>query len=248
MDSYADLQTQSTATFNRLPDMNVKQEPAKDQGVNTTAHAQLTTNGAAFLVQVPQLGEGIEETLQKVQDLANAVADGGVLAFQAHASAPSPEVEGYAKKMMTDTERCQYEEWKARRLMPPSFDWTANKISVPYQGLEAFTQRAAAMDIIWRREGTLPANAVWLSNNMGDLLPLVKAVEKVFKAQAYFEKQGGCGGTTASEMAELETLREINATIDANVTRMMSQIEAILDSAETLKWRQKALERSLPLS
>lgn len=226
-------------------EMNAQRAPREDLRVDHPATAQLTTQGASFPVQVPQLGEGIEETLQKVQDLANAVADGGVLAFQAHPSALSPDVERSAKQMMTAIERTMYEDWKAGRLTPPSINWARNQMPVPPQGAGTFAQRAAAMDVVWRREGTLPANAVWLSNRRGDLLPLVKAVEKVLKAQAVMESQGGSRGVAAREMAELETLRQMNNTIDANVSRMMSQVEAILESAETLKWRQQALERSL---
>lgn len=79
--------------------------PDHDQPVQL---AQLTSNGLSFLVPIPPLEENLETTFQKVQGLANAVANGGVLTFvngQTHASHQQPDAEAVAlaKKRHDDT-------------------------------------------------------------------------------------------------------------------------------------------------
>lgn len=220
--------------------------------------AQLTSNGFSFLVPIPQLGDDLETTFTKIHGLADAVANGGVLTSpnpSAAASHPQPEPEAVtlAKRgMMTPTECKMFEDWNAGRVTLPQFNWDTNQDPVPPQGLKTFTQRAAAMDVVWQREGTTPAHAVWLSTRMAKWVPLVKAVEKVLKAQVQLEQQEGWNrGLTAGEMAELQTLQQIDQIVEANIAlekqRVAQQADSINESMAALRWRLKALGRSLPL-
>lgn len=215
-------------------------------GARRVQHAQLTYNGFSLLMPVPQHGDDLETTFKKVHGLADAVANGGTLTLpttQTSAAFKQQDAEAAAKERMSTLELKSYEAWKVKKFTLPFFDWAEYKDSVPPEGLETFTQRAAAMDVVWQRQGTSPSHAVWLSTRMGHLVPLVKAVEKVLKAQAQLEQQSCMSGLSEKEMAEVEMLQHIQATIDANVARerqrVKQQAKSIYDSVAVLKGQVK---------
>lgn len=209
-----------------------------------------TCDGVSFRLPVPKPGDDLETTARNLRELADAVTNGRSLTLstsQAFTSRKQPDAEAFAKERMTTKELTQYEDWKQKKLTPPIFDWAANQEPVSLQAMETFTQRAAAMDIIWQRQGTAPANAAWLTNKMPGMMPLVRAITKILKARAHLEQHNSMAGLTASEIAEVETLRLVNATVEANVARERERlwrlVKSINESQTVLKDRLKGLGR-----
>ncbi|KAL3452910.1 hypothetical protein BJX65DRAFT_157348 [Aspergillus insuetus] len=107
----------------------------------------------------------------------------------------------------------------------PDFNWDWNVCSVPEgaQSLKKFTQRAAAMDIVFGHQGATPENTVWLTYNMALLLPLVKAVTKISNMERHFQenrsKNASLQGLSEMEIAEMETARRVVAAAERNLNR-----------------------------
>lgn len=249
---------------------NTLEKPASEQAEGPSpqrvSHAKLTCNGFTFFLPIPEPGDDLETTRRKAHGLAVAVANGGSLT---HPNAPTPPPPpaskptsqapplpklqdaafALAKERMTGRELTQYEKWKANELKPPRFDFARFKENVSREAMRTFTQRAAAMDVVWARQGTCPANAAYLSTRMSDWVPVVKAVEKVLKAQIELEQQQRGRGRgpkpeeslSEGEKAELEMLQHIRTTIDVNVTREMAgvqdHVKSIEESVTILKGR-----------
>jgi hypothetical protein len=107
----------------------------------------------------------------------------------------------------------------------PDFNWDWNVSSVPEgaQSLKKFTQRAAAMDIVFGHQGAAPENAVWLTYNMAPLLPLVKAVTKISNMERHLEENRSRNAPSQRlsemEIAEMETARRVVAAAERNLNR-----------------------------
>lgn len=213
--------------------------------------AQHTRDDFTFLLPIPKPEDDLETTARKLHGLADAVSNGGSLKLsscQASASRKQAEAEAFAKERMSTRELKQYEEWKTKKLTLPVFDWTANRqLPVPRAALKTYTQRAAAMDIIWQRQDTTPAHAAWLTENMPEMMPLDRAITKLRNAQAHLEKHSSMAGLTASEIAELETLQLVNATVEATVARERERVrrlaESVNESCAVLRRRLKGRGR-----
>lgn len=213
--------------------------------------AQLTRDEFTFLLPLPKPEDDLETTARKLHGLADAVSNGGSLTLpssSASASRKQAEAEAFAKERMSTRELKQYEEWKTKKLRLPVLDWTANQQHpVPRAALKTYTQRAAAMDIIWQRQGTSPAHAAWLTEKMPEMMPLVRATTKLRNAQAHLEKHSSMAGLTAGEIAELETLQLVNATVEATVARERERVrrlaESVNESCAVLRRRLKGRGR-----
>ncbi|KAF9893910.1 hypothetical protein FE257_008881 [Aspergillus nanangensis] len=132
---------------------------------------------------------------------------------------------------------------------PPEFNWTANGMPIPQgrQSMKKFSQRAAAMDLIWAHQGATPENAAWLTFNQPEALPLVKAVTKVMNIKRHFqENRPYSGELTNMEVAELETIRKINSMAVKNMMREVERVrrlaKQIKDSMAILEGRIQSLE------
>ncbi|KAJ0427032.1 hypothetical protein BJY00DRAFT_307016 [Aspergillus carlsbadensis] len=107
----------------------------------------------------------------------------------------------------------------------PDFNWEQNVAPVPEgaQSSKRFTQRAAAMDIVFGHQGTTPENAAWLTFNMASLLPLVKAVTKISNMERHYRenrsKNTSLQGLKEMEIAEMETARRVVAAAERNLNR-----------------------------
>lgn len=250
-------------------------EQAEGPPPQRVSHAKLTCNGFTFFLPIPEPGDDLETTLRKTHGLAVAVANGGSLTHPNAPTPPSPPKPtsqaaplpklqdaafALAKERMTGRELTHYKKWKANELNLPRFDFTRFKENVSPEAMRTFTQRAAAMDVVWTRQGTSPANAAYLSGRMPHCVSVVKAVEKVLKAQIELEQQQqktqqqqrarGRGpkpkeSLRESEKAELEMLQHIRTAIDVNVTREMTRVQdhvkSIEESVTILKRRLKDL-------
>ncbi|KAJ5167823.1 uncharacterized protein N7482_003417 [Penicillium canariense] len=208
--------------------------------------AQLTCDEFPFLVPVPTAGDDLEATAHKLSDLVQIISSGRPFALTTgQASTSKPSAEAFAKERMLATELVQYERWKGRIYPLPAFDWATNIRPVPEEALKTFSQRAAAMDIIWHHQGATPENAAWLSVNHSDLLPLVKAVTKVLSAKVHLEKYNPLSRLSETQIAEAKTLQLINAVVGENVERERARlrrvIECINQSRAVLRARLKVL-------
>jgi hypothetical protein len=134
----------------------------------------------------------------------------------------------------------------------PDFNWEQNVAPVPEgaQSLKRFTQRAAAMDIVFRHQGATPENAAWLTFNMAPLLPLVKAVTKISNMERHYRENGGRNtslqGLSKMEMAEMETARRVVAAAERNLNREAERLKRMTrelsKSNEVIRARMRDLE------
>ncbi|KAE8146508.1 hypothetical protein BDV25DRAFT_162325 [Aspergillus avenaceus] len=224
------------------------------------------------ILPVPEDTDDLETTARKIEDLAQVVEDGNSLALWTGlklASMRDPET--LAEAQMTLSELELYEEWKRMRnpridgvdnddtasrdtttttMKLPEFNWDENKAPVPSgaQSVKKFTQRAAAMDVVWGHQGATAEHAAWLTFNMVHILPLIKAITKLSNIQKHIKETDPLAGKlTNTEAAELETARKVIAITEGIKTREMGkirkQIRSIHESAAALKSRMQALER-----
>ncbi|RHZ60801.1 uncharacterized protein CDV56_105819 [Aspergillus thermomutatus] len=226
------------------------------------------------ILPVPSVDDDLETTAKKMGALAKVVSDGNSLALFTGLQLASQHLrdpESIAVSQMTPDERMQYEAWQRARKgrtrkntgvqaseetsnrgqkIPHDFDWVQNVAPVPdgAQSLKKFTQRAAAMDIIWDHQGATPENASWLTFNQPAILPLVKAVCRVRTAEKHRQnnRDPSIRGLTDMEAAEVETVRKIVSLAERNRTRELEKIRkltrSITESAAVIKARIKFLE------
>ncbi|KAF7588359.1 hypothetical protein BBP40_005788 [Aspergillus hancockii] len=222
---------------------------------------------------VPTDTDDLETTSRKMQELAKIVEEGNSLALWtglklAPKIAPrDPEI--LAKAQLTESELELYERWKGLQnsnndkdenndhsedqetLKIPEFNWAENKALVPTgaQSVRRFTQRAAAMDVVWGHHGATAEHASWLTFNMAHMLPLIKAITKISNIQKHIQDQDPLAGKlTEGQAAEIETVRKVVAIAEGNRNREMERIRklarSISESAAVLKSRAQELERS----
>lgn len=129
------------------------------------------------------------------------------------------------------------------RFQVPVVDWSspdfATLVPSGQKSRQNFTYRAQAMQKIWAQRGVeeeeevdsarisqaytiTPENAAWLTYNMIDMLPLVKAVSKIQSAER--DLAGGLTTLTIHEMAELQTIKRISSIIMSRVNIKISGI------------------------
>jgi len=209
--------------------------------------AQLSWNEVPIFMSIPTADDSLDDTARKLSSLANAVANGGNLALSANQSSlPSRQTaESFAKERMLPEEKDYYELWKAGTISLPHINWDWNKSPLPPNSEKTFVQRASAMNIIWGCGDATPENAVWLTNNLSAILPLVKAINKVQSAETHLQKFDPLAKHSEAEIAEIQTLQHISAIVDANVTREKERLHRLFDSINqsqvTLKERLKSL-------
>ncbi|RHZ63946.1 hypothetical protein CDV55_104363 [Aspergillus turcosus] len=227
------------------------------------------------ILPVPSVNDDLETTAKKMRALAKVVSDGNSLALFTGlqmASEHSRDPESIAVSQMTPDERFMYEAWqearkhrkrknpddqdseetsnRGRKVPAVDIDWVKNVAPVPdgAQSLKKFTERAAAMDIVWDHQGATPENAAWLTFNLPAILPLVKAVCRVRTAEKHRQnnRDPSMRGLTDMEAAEVETVRKIVSLAERNRTRELEKIRkltrSITESAAVIKARIKALE------
>lgn len=227
------------------------------------------------ILPVPSVNDDLETTAKKMKALARVVSDGNSLALFTGLQVASQHLsdpESIAVSQMTPDERVQYEAWQRSRKNGPmknpgdqdseetssrgekvpgvGFDWVKNVAPVPNgaQSLKKFTERAAAMDIIWDHQGATLENAAWLTFNQPAILPLIKAVCRVRTAERHRKnnREPSLRGLTDMEAAEVETVRKIVSLAERNRTRELEKIRkltrSITESVAVIKARVKALE------
>jgi hypothetical protein len=211
--------------------------------------AQLSWNELPIFMAIPTAEDGLDDTARKLYTLADAVANGRSLALSANDSeSPLPTrqtAESFAKERMLPREKEDYEMWKAGIIVLPHFDWDSNQSPLPPNSEKTFDQRAVAMNIIWGRQDATPENAVWLTNNLSTLLPLVKAINKLQSAETHLQKFDPLAKHSEAEITEIQTLQLISATVDANVAREKERLHRLFDSINqsqvTLRERLRSL-------
>lgn len=210
--------------------------------------AQLTGDEFPFLMPVPIVGDTLAATARKLSDLASVIRSGRSFMLTNNKTLPSKhDPEAFARECMLATELAHYEEWKSQAARLPALDWAKNVLPVHPRAFKTFSQRATAMDIIWRRQGATPENAAWLSVFHLDLLPLVKAVVKVLSAKVYLADHNPLSHLSASEIAEVNALQLINAVVDENMALESESrrklMESIHESQAVLKERLNLLAK-----
>lgn len=210
--------------------------------------AQLSWNEVPIFMSIPTADDNLDDTARKLYSLASAVANGGNLALSANqSSVPSRQTaESFAKERMLPEEKEYYELWKAGTVSLPHINWETSKSPLPPNSEKTFIQRASAMNIIWGSGDIATAeNAAWLTNNLVALLPLVKAINKLQSAETHLAKFDPLAKHSEAEIAEIQTLQHISATVDANVAREKERLHRLIDSINqsqvTLKERLKSL-------
>ncbi|KAJ5721440.1 uncharacterized protein N7483_009374 [Penicillium malachiteum] len=211
--------------------------------------ARLTFQAFPFMLPIPKSEDTLESTARKLDGLAIAIRNGGSLTLT-NGSVSTPQrhnAEDFAKERMTDMELIQYNEWKQNTFSLPHINWEANRLPVKAASSKTFSQRAMAMNIIWGCQVALPENAAWLSNNIPDILPLVKAITKLLSAQAHLEVYDPHSRFTDQEVVEIQTLQLITATAEENVTRERERVRqlarCIQESQTVIRERLKSLKK-----
>jgi hypothetical protein len=224
------------------------------------------------ILPVPTDTDDLETTSRKMQDLAKIVEEGNSLALWTGLKL-SPKInprdpEILAKAQLTEAELELYERWKGMHdsrndedgnndqtdnhetLEIPEFNWDENKAPVPTgaQSARKFTQRAAAMDVVWGHHGATAEHASWLTFNMASMLPLIKALTKISNIQKHIQDNDPLAGKlTEGQAAEIETVRRVMAIAEGNRNREMERVRklvrSISESAAVLKSRAQELER-----
>lgn len=218
-------------------------EPARQSG----SLAQLSWNELPFFMAIPTAEDSLDETARKLYSLADAVANGRNLALSdKQSSIPARQTaESFAKERMLPQEVEYYEMWKAGTLVLPHFDWDSNQSPLPPNSEKTFDQRSLAMNVIWGYRNATPENAVWLTNNLSNLLPLVKAINKLQSAETHLQKFDPLAKYSDAEVTEMQTLQLISATVDENVAREKERLHRLLESINQsqliLKKRLRAL-------
>ncbi|KAJ5584573.1 uncharacterized protein N7459_004373 [Penicillium hispanicum] len=202
-----------------------------------------------FVLPIPRETDDLEVTVRKLNGLAGVVRTGQrlVLTTGVASNPRRHNAEAFAKERMTAMELAQYEEWKEQKSHLPDFDWTVNQVPVPPGGLNTFSQRAAAMDILWQRQGATPENAAWLNANIPRMMPLVKAITKLLAAQTHLERHNQWAPLSDNEIAELHALRMIIALADKNLAcereRLRKLAKSVHESVVVLQGRIASLRR-----
>lgn len=216
-------------------------------------------------VPVPDDGDDLETTAQRMEDLAKVVRDGDSLALYTGlklAPAQPQNPEDLAVATMTPQERMMYNAWKTSRKPDQSsrdpsdsqglrpFNWDANVAPVPTgaQSHKKFAKRAAAMDLVWGHEGATPEHAAWLTFHMPNGLPLVNAVTKITNLTMHMKQHDPqTRRLRDAKVAELETIRQIIMVAERNRCRELERIRtmtrSIAESVTTLKSRVHNLEK-----
>ncbi|KAJ5212122.1 uncharacterized protein N7498_003768 [Penicillium cinerascens] len=195
--------------------------------------ALLTRDGFPFFLPIPKDGDDLETTARKVQILASVISSGGNLSVgPGHVSTPKQKqtAEEFGRERMTSPETTQYEAWKMGIIKLPELDWYNNQVPVPPEAMQTFSRRAIAMDIIWQRRGMAPEHAAWITINMPFLLPLVKAVTKILRAEEHLQRTQRHARLTDGDIAEIEMLQLVNAAAEDNVTRVRERLRTLIDS------------------
>lgn len=201
---------------------------------------------------VPSPTDDLETTAKKLEALADVVKQGSSLALYTglKLSHPKPrDAESIAVSQMTAVELECYNDWKSKTTPVPSFDWGNNKSAVPtgHQSQKKFTRRAAAMDVVWGRDGATAEHASWLTTKMAFILPLVKAVSRVLTAEEHYRndpmlKMG------PMKAAEIETAKAIVYIAERNRERELQRIRgltrSISRSTSVLQSRTAGLKKS----
>ena len=224
------------------------------------------------ILPVPMDTDDLETTSRKMQDLARVVEQGNSLALWTGLKLASHnkrrDLESSARSQMTESEWELYERWKGMQdtcndgdehnnlneqqkpMDVPEFDWNENKAPVPTgaHSVRKFTQRAAAMDMVWGHEGATPEHASWLTFNMPVMLPLIKAITKVSNIQKHIQNADPLAGKlTDMEAAEIETVRRVVEVAEGNRLRELERIrklaKSICESAAIIKSRAEGLEK-----
>lgn len=244
--------------------------------VTPFADGTQVSEGFKFL-PVPTETDDLQTTCTKLEELAKIVEQGNSLALFTGlnlATYPSKsDLESVAMSQLTSEELWMYETWKEMKtrqdtkskngdrscnegdsnaMKLPYFDWEQNVAPVPQgaHSLKRFTQRAAAMDVVFGHRGATPENASWLTSHMIFMLPLVKAVTKVTNITKNLKnshQSRQTRGLTDMEVAEVETARKLVSIANKNRAREMEKIrrlsKRIEKSASILRERAEALER-----
>lgn len=209
--------------------------------------ARLSWNELPIFMAIPTADDNLDDTARKLYSLADAVANGRSLTISAdQSSLPTRQTaESFAKERMLREEREHYEMWKEGTFPLPTFNWSFDTSPLPPNSEKTFSQRAAAMDIIWKCGDATPENAVWLTNNLPAMLPLVKAINKLQSARAHLQKFDPLAKCSDAEFAEIQTLQLISTAVDANVAREKERLHRLFDSINqsqaTLKERLRYL-------
>ena len=190
----------------------------------------LTRDEFPFFLPMPKDGDDLEITARKMQSLASVISSGRNLSVgPGHVSTPKQKqtAEEFARERTTSSETTQYEAWKMGITQLPELDWYNNQVHVPPEAMKTFSRRAVAMDIIWQRRDMALEHAAWLTINMPFLLPLVKAVTKILRAEEHLQRTQLHARLTDRDITEIEMLQLVNAAAEENVTRVRERLRTL---------------------
>ncbi|KAF2858357.1 hypothetical protein K470DRAFT_272491 [Piedraia hortae CBS 480.64] len=200
------------------------------------------------ILQVPNPGDDMDKTMKIVQALSSVVDEGKSIAaatgYVLATNKPVPP-EDAAMSHMTPEQELAYRGWKSGADLP-QIEWTVSRVDVPGgpQSDAHFSKRAAAMRVLFKDQDIDQQNAVWLTFNAPDLLPLVKAVEKILNAER--DSTGGQVGIKSQELADYQTLRKVIGVASSNANKEMADLrakmKAIMSSVERLQAQEKILK------
>lgn len=209
---------------------------------------QLSSDEFPFLVPVPTAGDSVAATARKLSDLATIIRGGRSLVYTdpmtAQPAKAKHDAEAYAKERMLPAELAMYEDWKTCVIRLPALDWAKNVLPVDRHAQVIFSQRAAAMDLIWHHQGATPENAAYFMVFHLDLLPLVKAVAKLLSAKAYLENHDSLCRLSVAEVAEMKALQLVNGIV---VENLALESEPRRDLVESIRESQTVLKEQLYL-
>ncbi|PLB35642.1 uncharacterized protein BDW47DRAFT_109906 [Aspergillus candidus] len=216
------------------------------------------------IIPIPEDGDDLETTAQKMEDLAKVAQGGNSLALSTGLKLAPPQPqnpEEIVMAEMTPQERTMYNAWKRSRepdrssrdlldpQLPRTFDWDANVAPAPTgaRSHKKFAERAAAMDLVWGHEGATPEHAAWLTFHRPNLLPLVNVIAKVIRRTKHMKDHGPQSrGLSDMEAAELETIRQIVTVAERNRCRELERIRTmtrtIAESVTVIKSHKQYLK------
>lgn len=194
----------------------------------------------------PLESDTLEEMAHKMRDIATVIEQGGSVAVATGfktATHLERDPEKIAAMTMTETQKEQYESWKAGTSLP-TINWATDTRKVPEENAEKYEKHAAAMRIMYGYEGVTAEHACWVTCNMEYTLPLIFAITKVEEARQKVAKNPDA--LKEMDKAEIHVAHTVHAIASKKVNDVFSQLRLLTkdieQSKKIIQVREKALK------
>lgn len=209
-----------TPAIPTYPALRIKSDAAPS-GSRSTERDPITqidalpaTLSRPITLALPEQADGSSALLYKLQQVVRVVKEGkSVAEATAYQGADYAErdPQKLLREKLSSLEKMCYRAWIDGRVKSlPTVDWLTSMSPVGGEkSQKALRRKALVIYKIWEKAGTTMENAKWVSENLQEYQPLVKAVMK--EQGVEIALRGEQTILTATDLADLQTLRKIIA-------------------------------------